>query len=76
MNLLYVNDKTNNYPKNSWYTATSEILPEFESLNNETSVDVAIIGGGYAGLTAGLFLSKAGVDTILLEAQKVGFGAS
>ena len=76
MNLLYVNDETNNYPKNSWYTATSEFLPEFESLNNETSVDVAIIGGGYAGLTAGLFLSKAGVDTILLEAQKVGFGAS
>ena len=76
MNLLYVNDETNNYPQNSWYTATSEIPPEFESLNNETSVDVAIIGGGYAGLSAGLFLAKAGVDTILLEAQKVGFGAS
>ena len=38
MNLLYVNDETNNYPKNSWYTATSEILPEFESLNNETGL--------------------------------------
>ena len=76
MNLLYVNDETNRYPQNSWYTATSELLDDFEPLNNETSVDVAIIGGGYAGLSAGLFLAEAGADTVLLEAQKVGFGAS
>ena len=76
MNLLYVNDETNRYPHNSWYTATSELLPDFEPLTREISVDVAIIGGGYAGLTAGLFLARAGADTALLEAQKVGFGAS
>ena len=76
MNLLYVNDETNKYPQNSWYTATSELLDDFEPLNNETSVDIAIIGGGYAGLSAGLFLAEAGADTVLLEAQKVGFGAS
>ena len=76
MNLLYVNDETNRYPNNSWYTATSELLPDFEPLTHEISVDVAIIGGGYAGLTAGLFLARAGADTALLEAQKVGFGAS
>ena len=76
MNLLYVNDETNRYPHNSWYTATSELLPDFAPLTHEISVDVAIIGGGYAGLTAGLFLARAGADTALLEAQKVGFGAS
>ena len=72
MNLLYVNDETNRYPNNSWYTATSELLADFEPLTHEISVDVAIIGGGYAGLTAGLFLARAGADTALLEAQKVG----
>ena len=46
MNLLYVNDETNRYPHNSWYTATSELLPDFEPLTHEISVDVAIIGGG------------------------------
>ena len=76
MNLLYVNDETNRYPQNSWYTATSDLLDSFEPVNNDISADVAIIGGGYAGLSAGLFLSEAGVNTVLLEAQKVGFGAS
>ena len=52
------------------------IATRFCTINPEISVDVAIIGGGYAGLTAGLFLARAGADTALLEAQKVGFGAS
>ena len=38
----------------------------------EQTRDVAIIGGGPAGLTAGLYLCRAKIDTILLEQQLTG----
>lgn len=38
--------------------------------------DVAIIGAGFAGLSAGLELAKRGYRVRVLEAKKVGFGAS
>jgi glycine/D-amino acid oxidase-like deaminating enzyme len=37
---------------------------------------VAIVGGGYAGLSAALELSKLGIDAVVLEARELGFGAS
>ena len=37
---------------------------------------VAIVGGGYAGLSAGLELAKHGIDAVVLEANGLGFGAS
>jgi glycine/D-amino acid oxidase-like deaminating enzyme len=38
--------------------------------------DVAIIGGGYAGLNAAIELTRSGIDCTVLEAQEFGFGAS
>lgn len=38
--------------------------------------DVAIIGGGYTGLSAALALTEAGVDVTVMEAEAFGFGAS
>ena len=40
------------------------------------SVDVCIIGGGYTGLSSAIHLRKAGYSVALLEANKVGWGAS
>jgi glycine/D-amino acid oxidase-like deaminating enzyme len=37
---------------------------------------VAIVGGGYAGLSAALELAKHGIDAVVLEANELGFGAS
>src|SRR5215831_8315990 len=37
---------------------------------------VAIVGGGYAGLSAALELAKHGIDGVVLEANDLGFGAS
>src|SRR5262252_8037707 len=37
---------------------------------------VAIVGGGYAGLSAALELAKHGIDAVVLEAGELGFGAS
>src|SRR5215210_7658920 len=48
----------------------------FSSLNQDLTVDVAIVGGGITGLTAAYILSKAGKKVAVLEARKVGEGAT
>ena len=75
MNLLYVNDRRGRYP-DSLYAETSVKLASFPMLRGETRTDVAIVGGGYTGLSAALHLALRGYDVTLLEAHRVGFGAS
>jgi glycine/D-amino acid oxidase-like deaminating enzyme len=40
------------------------------------NADVAIVGGGYTGLSAALHLAEAGARPVVLEAAEIGFGAS
>ncbi len=75
MNLLYTNDRAGQYPP-SWYAATTEALPKFPVYKGDGRADVCVIGGGYTGLSAALHLAERGYDVVLLEAQRVGFGAS
>jgi gamma-glutamylputrescine oxidase len=75
VDLLYANDRRGEYP-DSWYAATAEPLPPFAALKGEQRADVCIVGGGYTGLSAALELAQAGRRVVLLEAQRVGFGAS
>lgn len=75
MNLLHVNDKAGAYPE-SYYAATATSLAAFPQLRREVRADVCIVGGGYTGLSAALHLAQKGFDVVLLEAHKVGFGAS
>ncbi|SMX43485.1 NAD(P)/FAD-dependent oxidoreductase [Actibacterium lipolyticum] len=75
MNLLFSNDRRGEYP-DSWYAATATLPAPFPELRGETKADVCIIGGGYTGLSAALHLSQRGFDVVLLEAHRVGFGAS
>lgn len=75
MNLLYANDRNGEYPE-SWYAATAHPAERFEPLRGETRADVCVVGGGYTGLSAALFLAEAGMDVVLVEAHRVGFGAS
>ena len=46
------------------------------ALSGEVAADVAVVGGGLAGLTAALELARAGRQVVVLEAERVGFGAS
>ena len=75
MNLLYSNDRRGEYP-NSWYAATADLLPPFAQLKGETRADVCVVGAGYTGLSAALHLAEMGRDVVVLDAQRVGFGAS
>lgn len=60
----------------SWYAASTHPQPSFPKLMGEVSTDVCIIGGGYTGLSAAIHLRKLGFDVTLLEANRVGWGAS
>lgn len=72
---LYTNDLPGQHPA-SWYAATANTLPEFPLLQGAVTADVFIVGGGYTGLSAALHLAQAGYKVVLLEAHRVGWGAS
>lgn len=60
----------------SLWRATSVAQPAFGSLAGEQSFDVAIIGGGYTGLSTARYLAKAGLSPVVIEANQIGWGAS
>ncbi|MCE8510438.1 FAD-binding oxidoreductase [Ruegeria pomeroyi] len=75
MDLLTVNDRPGEYPP-SYYAAQAKKLDPFPQAKGALSCDVCIVGGGFTGLSAALHLAQRGYDVVLLEAQRVGFGAS
>jgi len=62
--------------RNSWYAATAARDIAFAPLAGSASCDVAVVGGGLAGLSAALDLRRHGFDVALLEARELGHGAS
>ena len=72
---LYSNDKAGQYP-DSYYFASANTVPEFLKQQGSEGTDVCIIGAGFTGLSAALHLSQAGYSVILLDAHRVGWGAS
>ena len=75
MNPLYRNDQTGTYPE-SWYAATADVGPERPQLEEDVQADVAIVGAGYTGLSAALHCAEKGLDVVVIDAHRVGFGAS
>lgn len=61
---------------NSWYAATAHPAPERRALEDDHACDVCVVGGGYTGLSAALHLAERGYSVALLEAERVGWGAS
>lgn len=75
MNLLHANDRPGEYPS-SFYASGVRDVAARTGLKGEVSVDVAIVGGGYTGLSAALRLAERGYDVAVLEAHRAGWGAS
>lgn len=75
MSLLTLNDPQPGHPQ-SWYAATADIPAPRAPLIGDHRADVCIIGAGFTGMSAALHLAEAGLSVIVLEARRVGFGAS
>ena len=70
-------DTDRDLTRHSYYAATAARTQSFAALQGDAGLcDVAIVGGGLAGLSAAIELRERGFDVVLLEAQQIGWGAS
>ena len=60
----------------SYYAASANPQPERPALQGAVHADVCIVGAGYTGLSSALHLAEAGYSVVVVEAAKVGWGAS
>ncbi|ALN72319.1 FAD-binding oxidoreductase [Aureimonas sp. AU20] len=63
-------------PGRSWYEDSAGERPRYPRLDDSIEVDTLIVGGGFTGLSAALHLAGRGVRVALLEAARLGDGAS
>jgi len=60
----------------SYYAATAAQSPLRPALAGELRADVCVVGAGYTGCHAAVNLAERGYKVVLLEAARVGWGAS
>ncbi len=60
----------------SFYAATAQPSPDRPALQGLAEADVCIIGGGFTGVASALTLAERGRTVILLEGDRIGWGAS
>ncbi len=75
MDFLTANDQQGIYPP-SFYADHADFLAPFPKAKGDLSCDICVIGGGYTGLSSALHLAERGYDVVLLEAHRLGWGAS
>ena len=66
----------NDLARNSYYAATVQRTQHYPALQSQVDCDVAVVGGGLAGLSAAIELADRGYRVVLLEAREIGSGAS
>ena len=59
-----------------WPATVRERRPASDRFGEGRSVDLAVVGGGFAGCSAALAAAEAGASVVLLEARDLGWGAS
>ena len=65
-----------NLTQNSYYAASANEQPKYPTLEGDIEVDICVVGGGFAGLSAAIELADRGYKVAVLEANHIGFGAS
>ncbi len=60
----------------SYYAATANEISDYPVLEDALDVDVAIVGAGFTGVASALTLAERGYRVAVLEANRVGWGAS
>ena len=60
----------------SYYAASAHAAPAHAPLQGDISAEICVIGGGFSGVAAALTLAERGHDVVLLDANRIGWGAS
>jgi len=60
----------------SYYAASANPAPDRPALHGDIEADVCVVGGGIAGCSTALHLAERGYKVVLLEGNRIGFGAS
>jgi gamma-glutamylputrescine oxidase len=63
-------------PADSWYEATARRDAPLPSLEGDIEADVCVVGAGLSGCSTALHLAQRGYKVIVLEAERIGYGAS
>lgn len=61
---------------NSYYAATRNDKTTYPALAGAVQADVCVVGGGFSGVATALTMAERGYSVVLLEANKIGWGAS
>lgn len=60
----------------SWYAASAHSAPLRPPLQGRIEADVCVIGAGFSGLSSALHLAERGYRVVVLEAARIGWGAT
>jgi len=66
---------TKDYPA-SYYFSSLKYQNSYEKLTESIAVDICIVGGGFSGIASAIELAERGYKVVVLEAHKIGWGAS
>ncbi|ELT92041.1 hypothetical protein CAPTEDRAFT_48655, partial [Capitella teleta] len=61
---------------NSYYAASQNFETDYPELEGSLTVDVCVVGGGFSGVSTALELAEKGYRVAVLEARKIGWGAT
>ena len=60
----------------SYYAASANEITDYPALESGHSADVCVVGAGFTGVSTALTLAERGYSVALVEANRVGWGAS
>lgn len=69
-----MNKRTEHTP--SYYAATRNDKRDRPALRDSLQTDVCVVGAGFTGISSALHLAEAGYKVVVLEAARMGYGAS